>query len=91
MKIDEKNPKLGSITVPFPEFDIFGAEDIRMIIKDFYEGWGYNVEDRGDLSGISAKRDKEDYWISVVQGEYYYLVNISEDIFKKLKEFRVKF
>ena len=62
-----------------------------MIIKDFYEGWGYNVEDRGDLSGISAKRDKEDYWISVVQGEYYYLVNISEDIFKKLKEFRVKF
>ncbi len=93
LNIDKRNHKLGSIVVPFPKFDIFGSEGVRMIIKDFYEDWRYNVEDRGDLSGISARKDKENYWISVLTNpeSKYYLVNISENMFKKLKEFKVKF
>ena len=78
------NPRTGRIEIAIPDWD-GGTSRVEQIIKGFYSGMDYEIvnEEKCAKGVISVRKEKESYWINVMEREGYYLISIIEDFMSK--------
>ena len=71
------NPLTGRIEIPISGW-YGGTSRVEQIVRGFYSGMNYEIVNEGKCAKgvISVRKEKESYWINVMESDGYYLISI---------------